>query len=90
MTSGRTDNLYLRLRALVQFVEAGRASIELLSDTERLAVSLVLDRAEWLQRESHPSLSAAAHIGTEWTQAAIAVQRDGWQPLHTQREVIHG
>ena len=72
-------NLYLRLRSLVQRVESGQSQIDVLSTGERLAVSLVLDKVDQLHDERHTALSAVDRIGTEWTQAAIAVQRDGWQ-----------
>lgn len=72
-------SLYLRLQSLVRGVELGESSIELLSTGDRLAVSLVLNQVDWLHEERHTALSAVDRIGTEWTQAAIAVQRDGWQ-----------
>jgi hypothetical protein len=83
-------NLYLRLRALMRRVDSGESSIDLLSTGERLAVSLVLDQIERLHEQGHTALSAVDRIGTEWTQAAIAVQRDGWKRRMSVTEVSYG
>lgn len=59
--------------------------IDLLSLSERIAVALVLDRADLFPRD-YTMLDAVDRLGTEWVQVALRVQRSG---LHCE-EAAHG
>jgi hypothetical protein len=66
------------IRAKVRMVVADEASFGLLSSGEKIAVGLVLDRLD-LVHEWGSMLEAVSRLGPEWTQAALRVQREGWQ-----------
>ena len=50
-----------------------------LSTGERIAVALVFDRYDLLQKTWGSMLEAVHRLGPQWTQAALRIQRDGWQ-----------
>jgi hypothetical protein len=49
-----------------------------LSTGERIAVALVSDRYDLVQHAWGSMLKAVHHLGPEWTQVALQVQRNGW------------
>jgi hypothetical protein len=59
-------------------VVADETQFGILSTGERIAVALVLDRYDLLQRAWGSMAEAVYRLGEEWTQAALRVQRDGW------------
>ena len=61
---------------LVQNVQKDEASIGVLSTGEQLAVALVLDRKDLLDKFGYTMLGAADRIGQDWLKAALKVQRD--------------
>lgn len=54
-------------------------SFGVLSTGERIAVALVLDRYDLLQKTWGSMLEAVHRLGPEWTLAALRIQRQGWQ-----------
>jgi hypothetical protein len=67
-----------QIRAKVQMVLADADSFGVLSTGERIAVALVLDRYDLLDYAWGTMLEAVNRLGLEWTQAALRVQRNGW------------
>lgn len=65
------------IRAKVRMVTANERSFGVLSTGEHIAVALVLDRYDLLDFWGS-MLEAVERLGIEWTQAALRVQRDGW------------
>lgn len=66
------------IRAKVRAVVDNEAQFGVLSTGERIAVALVLDRYDLLQRAWGTMAEAVHRLGEEWTRAALRVQRDGW------------
>jgi len=60
---------------MVERVQADDSQIGVLSTGERLAVALVLDQKDWLERWRYTMLEAVERLGEEWFRAALAVQR---------------
>lgn len=50
-----------------------------LSTGERIAVAVVLDRYDLIQRAWGTIAEAVDRLGPLWTAAALRVQRNGWQ-----------
>jgi hypothetical protein len=50
-----------------------------LSAGERIAVAVVLDRYDLIQRAWGTIAEAIDRLGPTWTAAALRVQRNGWQ-----------
>ena len=50
-----------------------------LSSGERIAVAVVLDRYDLIQRAWGTIAEAVDRLGTPWTAAELRVQRNGWQ-----------
>ena len=67
------------IRAKVRMVVADTALFGVLSSGERIAVALVLDRYDLLQRAWGSMAESVHRLGAEWTAAALRVQRNGWQ-----------
>jgi hypothetical protein len=71
------------LREKVQMVVRDEHSFGVLSTGERIAVALVLNRHDLLQKAWGSMLEAVNRLGVDWTQAALRVQRNGshngWQ-----------
>jgi hypothetical protein len=68
------------IRAKVRMVVIDESLFGVLSCGERIAVALVLvlnrpDLVKWWGT----MLEAVDRLGPEWTQAALRVQRDGWE-----------
>jgi hypothetical protein len=68
----------VQIRNKVRLVLADEANFSLLSSGERIAVALVLDRYDLLQRAWGTMAEAVHRLGREWTEAALRVQRHGW------------
>ena len=60
-------------------VAADEALFGVLSSGERIAVALVLDRYDPIQRAWGTIAEAVHRLGPAWTEAALRVQRDGWK-----------
>jgi hypothetical protein len=73
------------LKGKARLVQADERAIESLSIRERIAVALVLDRADLFPRD-HTMLDAFDQMGPVWSEAALRVQRAG---LHCE-ETAHG
>ena len=69
------------IRTKVRLVVADEDVFDVLSNTGKIAVALVLDRFDLLTDCSSSILEAIDRLGPEWTQAAIAVQRRGWDKV---------
>ena len=67
-----------QIRAKVRMVLADETRFGVLSTGERIAVALVLDRYDLLQRAWGTIAECVYRLGEEWTKAALRVQRDGW------------
>lgn len=68
----------VQIRNKVRLVLADEANFNLLSSGERIAVALVLDRYDLLQLAWGTMAEAVHRLGQEWTEAALRVQRHGW------------
>lgn len=73
------------LKGNARLVLADERAIDVLSVRERIAVALVLDRADLFPRE-HTMLDAFDQIGPVWSEAALRVQRAGLEC----EETAHG
>jgi hypothetical protein len=69
----------MQIREKVRMVAQDARSFGVLSTGERIAVALVFDRYDLLQTAWGSMLEAVNRLGPEWTQAALRVQRNGWQ-----------
>ena len=67
------------IRAKVRMVVADTALFGVLSSGERIAVALVLDRYDLLQQVWGTMAESVHRLGPAWTEAALRVQRHGWQ-----------
>ena len=67
-----------QIRNKVRMVVADEATFGLLSCGERIAVALVLDRYDLLLQAWGTVAEAVHRLGQEWTEAALRVQRQGW------------
>jgi len=67
-----------QIRAKVRMVVADESSFGVLSTGERIAVALVLDRYDLVQRYG-TMLEAVDRLGEIWLLAALRVQRNGWE-----------
>ena len=63
----------------VRMVAQDARSFGVLSTGERIAVAMVFDRQDLLQKAWGSMLEAVHRLGPEWTLAALRVQRYGWQ-----------
>ena len=66
------------IRAKVRMIVADEDLFGVLSSGERIAVALVLDRYDLLQRAWGTIAESIHRLGPEWTEAALRVQRNGW------------
>jgi hypothetical protein len=67
-----------QIRAKVRMVAHDARSFGTLSTGERIAVALVLNRYDLLQKTYGSLLEAVHRLGPEWTEAALRIQRHGW------------
>ena len=68
-----------QIRAKVRMVEADEARFSVLSTGEKIAVAFVFDRYDLLQRVWGTMAECVHRLGPAWTEAALRVQRHGWQ-----------
>jgi hypothetical protein len=66
------------IRSMVRMVVADETRFGVLSTGEQIAVALVLDRYDLLQRAWGTIAESIHRLGPEWTEAALRVQRNGW------------
>lgn len=59
----------------VEMVETDPATFGVLSTGEKLAVALVLDRADLLARMDYTILQAVERVGNDWLKSAIIVAK---------------
>jgi hypothetical protein len=67
-----------QIRKKVAMVVADERSFGVLSTGERIAVAVVLDRYDLLQKFYGTIAESIYRLGDEWTLAALRVQREGW------------
>jgi hypothetical protein len=67
-----------QIRSKLELVTANEADFGLLSTGEKIAVALVLDRYDLLQRPWGDALESVDRLGPLWTQAVLRIQRQGW------------
>jgi hypothetical protein len=72
------DTTEERIRSIVRMVVADETRFGVLSTGERIAVALVLDRYDLLQRAWGTIAESIHRLGPDWTEAALRVQRNGW------------
>ena len=63
----------------VRMFLADETRFSVLSSGERIAVAVVLDRYDLIQRAWGTIAEAIDRLGPTWTAAALRVQRTGWQ-----------
>jgi hypothetical protein len=63
------------IATMVDAVEKDTSRIGVFSTGEQIAVALVLDRGDLFPHGGYTMLEAVERLGTEWTQAALQVQR---------------
>ena len=68
-----------QIRAKVCLTVADERLFGVLSTGERIAVAVVLDRYDLIQRAWGTIAEAIYRLGPIWTEAALRVQRNGWQ-----------
>jgi hypothetical protein len=76
-----SDNLYAeaQIRNKVRVVVADGTQFCVLSTGEKIAVAMVLNRHDLLDRAWGTILECVHRLGPDWTKAALRVQRDGWE-----------
>jgi hypothetical protein len=70
-----------QIRAKVQMVVADGTQFGVLSTGEKIAVAMVLNRHDLMDRTWGTALECVERLGPDWTTAALRVQRDGWEDL---------
>jgi hypothetical protein len=65
-----------QIRAKVRMVLADGTKFGVLSTGERIAVAMVLNRKDLLERAWGTMLESVHRLGPEWTVAALSVQRN--------------
>ena len=73
-----------QIRGHVRSFLANRARFGTLSTGERIAMAVVLDRYDLIQRVWGTVAEAIYRLGPVWTEAALRVQRNGWQEDSTE------
>jgi hypothetical protein len=68
-----------QILAKVRMVAANPRAFGVLSQGERIAVALVLDRYDLVSNTWGTMLEAVNRLGREWTDAALRIQRNGWR-----------
>jgi Pyruvate/2-oxoacid:ferredoxin oxidoreductase gamma subunit len=64
-----------RIAAMVAKVEKDQKRIRVFSTGEQIAVALVLDRSELFPHGGYTMLKTVERLGSDWTRAALKVQR---------------
>ncbi len=78
-SANERDETVAHIREKVQMIDADEALFGVLSSGERIAVAIVLDRYDLIQRAWGTIAEAVYRLGPQWTEAALRVQRDGWR-----------
>jgi hypothetical protein len=73
-----------QIREKVRMIVADEALFGVLSSGERIAVAVVLDRCDLLQRAWGTIAEAIYRLGPLWTEAALRVQRHGSEEYASQ------
>jgi hypothetical protein len=68
-----------QIRAKMQMITADKRSFGVLSTGERIAVAFVLDRYDLVKDTWGSMLEALHRLGPEWAEAALRIQRHGWE-----------
>ncbi len=68
-----------QIRGHVRSFLANQGRFGTLSTGERIAVAVVLDRYDLIHRAWGTVAEAIYRLGPVWTEAALSVQRNGWQ-----------
>ncbi len=68
-----------QIRGKVRMFLTDEQHFGVLSTGERIAVAVVLDRYDLIQRAWGTIAEAVYRLGPLWTDAALRVQRDGWE-----------
>jgi hypothetical protein len=68
-----------QILAKVRMVATNPRAFGVLSQGERIAVALVLDRYDLVSNTWGTMLEAVNRLGREWTDAALRIQRNGWR-----------
>lgn len=68
-----------QIRGKVRMFLADETRFGVLSTGERIAVAVVLDRYDLIQRAWGTIAEAVYRLGPLWTEAALRVQRHGWE-----------
>ena len=79
-----TETAAAHIRAKVRMVADDEALFGVLSSGERIAVALVLDRYDLLQRAWGTIAESIRQLGSQSTEEALRVQRNGWQEDRTE------
>lgn len=67
-----------QIREKVLMVVADGTTFGVLSTGEKIAVAMVLNRKDLLDRIWGTILESVHRLGRQWTEAALYVQRHGW------------
>jgi hypothetical protein len=67
-----------QILAKVRMVVADGTQFCVLSTGEKIAVAMVLNRKDLLDRAWGTILECVDRLGPDWTEAALRVQRNGW------------
>lgn len=73
------DSATQQILEKVRMFLADETRFGVLSSGERIAVAVVLDRYDLIQRAWGTVAEAIYRLGPLWTEAALRVQRNGWQ-----------
>jgi len=76
---GCTDDAQARICDKLRMVLDDPGAFGALSCGERIAVALVLNRYDLIENTCGTLLEAVHRLGPHWTEAALCVQRNGWQ-----------
>jgi hypothetical protein len=79
LASNSIADVEAHIRTKVKMVAADETTFGVLSTGERIAVALVLERYDLLQRAWGHMLESIHRLGPLWTEAALRVQRCSWK-----------
>ena len=67
---------YRQLRSCVVAAQSNQARRGVMSTGERLAVALILNRADWLAEENYTIADAVARVGEQWMEFVRPLSRE--------------
>jgi hypothetical protein len=88
-----TRSAEAQIRDKVRMVASDERLFGVLSTGERIAVAVVLDRYDLLQKCWGTIAESIYRLGDVWTLAALRVQRNGWEEIDPDswlQEADHG